>query len=108
MAADFNKELGEYSERLNALKKVCDDAEKAIIVSETKLSQLQAQRQQLSEECMSYANTADPNELQNIVNEKITELRSIMTSLQNIDVTKVTAETATALGRISNSINPVL
>lgn len=84
--ADIKTQLNEYSKRLDELQKQCAQAEKDAIVADTNYNNLIQQRQQLIEECETFAGVSF-DEVPELLKQKQDELNAIMLRLSNIDTT---------------------
>lgn len=84
--ADIKTQLNEYNKKLDELQKQCAQAEKDAIVADTNYNNLIQQRQQLIEECETFAGVSF-DEVPDLLKQKQDELNAIMLRLSNIDTT---------------------
>ena len=106
---DFKEQYQNYDQQLNQLKLQCTEAEKQAIVAETNLSNLRKQREQIIEECETFAGVSI-DKVPDILQQKKEELNAIMAKLATIDTTgPITQEKLDAIKVITDefSINPV-
>ena len=73
-----------YDNKLQELNAQCAKAEKEVIVAETNLANLKQQRQQLTEECESFAG-ASIDKVPEVLAMKKADLDNIMTQLLSVD-----------------------
>ena len=84
--ADIKMQLEEYSRKLDDLQKQCAQAEKDAIVADTNYNNLVNSRQQLIEECETFAGVSF-DEIPELLQQKQDELNSVMARLANVDTT---------------------
>lgn len=106
---DFKEQYQSYDKTLNELRNQCSEAEKEAIVADTNLQNLRKQREQLIEECETYAGVPMDN-IPEILNKKKEELDSIMiklSGLTNGPITPEKLEEIKALSEDFSMTNPV-
>jgi sugar-specific transcriptional regulator TrmB len=106
---DFKEQYQNYEQKLNQLKSQCTEAEKQSIIAETNLNNLRHQREDIIEECETFAGVS-MDKVPEVLKQKTEELEAIMTKLSSIDTTgPVTQEKLDAIKAIADefSVNPV-
>ena len=99
--SDYKSQLQTYNNKLNQLLADCSSAEKQVIISETNLNNLVAQKKKLVEQCEAFAGVPI-DDVPALINEKRTELDSIMEKLMGIDTNgQVTQEKLDAIKAIA-------
>lgn len=106
---DFKEQYQNYEQKINQLKSQCTEAEKQAIIAETNLNNLRHQREDIIEECETFAGVP-MDKVPEVLQQKTEELEAIMTKLSSIDTTgPVTQEKLDAIKAIADefSVNPV-
>ena len=106
---DFKEQYQNYEQKINQLKSQCTEAEKQSIIAETNLNNLRHQREDIIEECETFAGVS-MDKVPEVLKQKTEELEAIMTKLSSIDTTgPVTQEKLDAIKAIADefSVNPV-
>lgn len=100
--ADYKDQLQTYNNKLQQLLTDCSNAEKQSIISETNLNNLVSQKKKLVEQCEAFAGVSI-DDVPALINEKRTELDSIMEKLMGVDTNGVvTQEKLDAIKAIAN------
>lgn len=106
---DFKEQYQSYDQKLNQLKLQCTEAEKQAIIAETNLNNLRKQREQIIEECETFAGVSI-DKVPDVLKQKKEELDTIMSKLATIDTTgPVTQAKLDAIKALADefSVNPV-
>ena len=106
---DFKEQYQGYDQKLNQLKLQCTEAEKQAIIAETNLNNLRKQREQIIEECETFAGVSI-DKVPDVLKQKKEELDTIMSKLATIDTTgPVTQVKLDAIKALADefSVNPV-
>lgn len=106
---DFKEQYQNYEQKINQLKSQCTEAEKQAIIAETNLNNLRHQREDIIEECETFAGVP-MDKVPEVLQQKTEELEAIMTKLSSIDTTgPVTQEKLDVIKTIADefSVNPV-
>ena len=98
---DYKSQLQAYNNKLQQLSAECSNAEKQVIISETNLNNLVAQKKKLVEECEAFAGVSI-DDVPALINEKKNELDNIMSKLMTIDTNgHITQEKLNAIRTIA-------
>ena len=102
---DFKEQFQQYDATLNQLRNQCNESEKQAIVAETNVKNLKEQKDQLINECETFAGVPMA-QIPELLNQKTDELTAIMNKLGAININgPITQQTLDAIKELTKEFD---